>query len=241
MTSPQHVTTDEALEILASGDLEVLGRMPWASNQTFLAKITGGDAEPLVVYKPKRGERPLWDFPRGTLCSREVACFLVSEALQWVIVPPTVLRDGPLGDGMAQLFIDHDPDRHYLNLCDDHAARFRQFAAFDVVVNNADRKSGHCIQASDGHIWGIDHGVTFHAAQKLRTVIWDFAGEPVPIEVQRDLEMLGRMLRGELGSRLSSLLSDGEVEMTASRIERLVVAGVFPQPRTDYPYPWPVV
>ena len=235
------VSTTEALEILRAGVAEVLGRMPWASNHTYLARVEADDAETLAVYKPRRGERPLWDFPDGTLCNREVSAFLVSEALEWAIVPPTVLGEGPMGEGMLQLFIDHDPDDHYLTLGEAHADRFRYFAAFDVVVNNADRKAGHCINDRDGHIWGIDHGVTFHPSPHLRTVIWEFAGDALPTAIVQDLVRLEDELRGSLGAELRRLLQPDEVEMTIRRTSRLRESGVFPHPRTDHPYPWPMV
>jgi hypothetical protein len=231
----------DALELLGCGTVEVLGRMPWASNQTFLARLDWREREALVVYKPRRGERPLWDFPAGTLCQRELAAFEVSQALGWAIVPPTVLRDGPLGEGMIQLFIDHDPEQHYFTLRDANPHRFRQFALFDVVANNADRKSGHCLQAGDGHIWGIDHGVTFHPSIKLRTVIWDYQGEPVEDTLMADLTRLGEALDGALGLRLGALLSVVEVDSARRRLEWILAQRVFPEPLTEYPYPWPMV
>ena len=228
------------MDILRAGDLEVLGRMPWSSNQTFLARVEG-EVPALCVYKPRQGERPLWDFPTGSLCDRELATFLVSEALGWAIVPPTLVRDGPFGEGMVQLFIDHDPDEHYLTLQDSHEDRFRQFAALDFVVNNADRKAGHCLLASDGHVWGIDHGLTFHTSPKLRTVIWDFAGDRLDREIRSGLERLATRLDGDLGAVLNELLSTMEAEATARRLEALLRGGTFPQPRGDYPFPWPMV
>ncbi|MBI2169656.1 MAG: SCO1664 family protein [Actinobacteria bacterium] len=215
--------------------------MPWSSNATFLAAISDDAGEALVIYKPRRGERPLWDFPPGSLCEREMAAFAVSEAMGWAIVPPTVLRDGPLGPGMVQLFIDHDPDDHYLELRDAHADRFREFAAFDAVINNADRKSGHCVKDARGHVWGIDHGVSFHADHKLRTVIWDYAGEPLSAAVTDGLCRLARELEGPVGNRLAGLLAPGEVEAAGARLRRLLDSGSFPLPRGDYPYPWPLV
>ena len=153
--------------------------MPWSSNATFLAKLEHDGVESLAIYKPRKGERPLWDFPRGTLCDREVAAHLVSEALGWDIVPLTILRDGPAGVGMVQRFVDHDPEEHFFTLRERFGDMFRRFALFDVVINNADRKSGHCLRDRHDHVWGIDHGVSFHAAVKLRTVIWDYEGEPI--------------------------------------------------------------
>lgn len=214
--------------------------MPWSSNATFLARA-GGEGGVLVVYKPQGGERPLWDFEPGTLCRREVAAYEVSEAAGWAIVPPTVLRDGPLGPGMVQQFVEHDPDEHYLELRDRFADRFRLFAAFDVVVNNADRKAGHCVLDATGHVWGVDHGVTFHVQPKLRTVIWDFAGEPLGDEVCEGLGRVARAFDDGLGDRLARLLTEEEVEATRRRLARLMASGVFPHPRGDYPYPWPLI
>ncbi|MGH8935619.1 MAG: SCO1664 family protein [Acidimicrobiia bacterium] len=219
----------------------MLGRITWASNATFLARVRTEGRELAVVYKPRAGERPLWDFPAGTLCLREVAAYRVSESLGWEIVPATTFRQGPLGEGMVQRFVDHDPGRHYLVLRDLHPERFRRFAAFDAVVNNADRKAGHCLEDPEGHVWGVDHGVTFHADPKLRTVIWDFSGGPLDGELAADLARLGADLEGRLGSRLARLLSGGELEALRSRVEMLRLTGVLPAPGGRYPYPWPLV
>jgi uncharacterized repeat protein (TIGR03843 family) len=236
--------------VLERGELEVLGRMPWASNQTYLGRLCldgpgeGGVPEQqtaLAIYKPRRGERPLWDFPEGTLCRREVASRLVSEALGWAIVPPTLLRPGPLGEGMVQLFVDHDPENHYFTLRDAYPERFRQFALFDVIANNADRKSGHCLLDGDGHVWGIDHGVTFHRSVKLRTVIWDFEGERIDDDLAAGLDRADAAFDGELGEGLSRLLSPAEVDAARRRLQWLLSKRVFPSPMTDYPYPWPMV
>jgi hypothetical protein len=218
-----------------------VGRITWASNATFLARVRAEGRELAVVYKPRAGERPLWDFPAGTLCLREVAAYWVSESLGWEIVPATTLREGPLGEGMVQRFVDHDPGRHYLVLRDLYPERFRQFAAFDAVVNNADRKAGHCLQDPAGHVWGVDHGVTFHADPKLRTVIWDFAGRPLDRELEADLARLGTDLEGGLGSRLAGFLSGRELEALRSRVETLRLTEVLPAPGDRHPYPWPLV
>lgn len=236
--------------VLERGELEVLGRMPWASNQTYLGRLclegpgAGGAPEKheaLAVYKPRRGERSLWDFPEGSLCQREVASRLVSEGLGWDIVPPTVLRSGPLGEGMVQLFVDHDPENHYFTLREAHPDRFRQFALFDVIINNADRKSGHCLLDSEGHVWGIDHGVTFHTSVKLRTVIWDYEGERIGDDLAAGLARLEAGFGGDLGRALAGLLSPGEVTAAHRRLQWLLSRRVFPPPMTDYPYPWPMV
>jgi uncharacterized repeat protein (TIGR03843 family) len=204
--------------------------MAWSSNATFLATVGLDGIEIPVVYKPQRGERPLWDFPQGTLCHRE-------------IVPETVLRDGPYGVGMVQRFVDHDPDEHYFTLLETHLDEFRRFAAFDVLINNADRKGGHCLRARrDGHVWGIDHGLTFHVHEKLRTVIWDFAGEAVPDDIVETLRCGLDELRGSLGARLDPLLDPDEIDALELRALDLLRAGTFPVPDEGYhTVPWPLV
>jgi uncharacterized repeat protein (TIGR03843 family) len=239
--SEREIGQAEAVELLEEGELDVLGRMPWSSNQTYLARLEHRGVEALSIYKPRRGERPLWDFPPGTLCHREVAAFAVSEALGWSIVPLTVLRDGPLGVGMVQLFVDHDPEQHYFTLREQFSGHFRQFALFDVVTNNADRKAGHCLRGNDDHIWGIDHGVSFHAAVKLRTVIWDYEGERISEEELTGLCRLAADLDGNLGRTLARLLNPLEVEAVGQRLQWLLSHRIFPRPLTEYPYPWPMV
>ena len=178
--SALELTPDELVAALGDAELEVVARMRYSSNATFLAEARVDGAEITAIYKPRRGERPLWDFPEGSLCDREVAAYEVSRALGWDIVPVTILRDGPYGEGAVQRFVDHDPAEHYFTLFDDHVDRFREFAAYDVLVNNTDRKGGHCLHdLANDVVVGIDHGLTFHAAWKLRTVIWEFAGEPL--------------------------------------------------------------
>lgn len=237
------VDSPTARHLLATGDADLLGRMPWASNATFLIRLADADAETLAIYKPRRGERPLWDFATGSLCNREVASFAVSDALGWEIVPETVLRDGPLGPGMVQHFVDHDPDDHYFTLQAEHEDTFRRFAAFDIVVNNTDRKGGHCLLATDGHVWGIDHGVTFHADWKLRTVIWEFAGEALSSADLADLERMDALLDGgDLEGTLCSLLAPDEVDATRERLRRLLKTKRYPIADDDYRnYPWPLV
>lgn len=231
-----------ARDVLRGGEIHVVGRMPWSSNATFLVEVTSGDGALLAVYKPQRGERPLWDFPRGTLCRREVAAYEVSEALGWGIVPDTVLRDGPVGFGMVQRFVEHDPEEHYFTLLESHADDFRRMAAFDVVINNADRKAGHCLRDTEGRIRGIDHGVSFHTQWKLRTAIWEFAGESIAPAVCADLHALLAQLRDGLGRRLAELLDRFELDAAAARAERLVTTGVLPAPDPGYhSIPWPLV
>jgi hypothetical protein len=230
------------LELIGSGRMELLGLMPGASNYTFLARLTGGDAEALVVYKPRAGEAPLWDFPAGTLCQREVAAFVLADTLGWPPVPPTTMRDGPHGPGSVQLFVHADFDEHFFTLRRANADRFRAVAAFDVIANNADRKGGHCLLAEDGTIWVIDHGVCFAVEPKLRSVIWDFAGQPLPEPLQTDVtRVAGELRSGTLRGRLLALLSESEVDATAARAERLARAAAFPHPEGDRPYPWPPV
>lgn len=231
-------------DALRNGEIELLGRIAWSSNATFLVTASLDDIQVPAVYKPQRGERPLWDFPEGTLCNREVAAYELSVTTGWSIVPETVLRDGPYGIGMVQQFIDHDPDDHYFTLLETHIDEFQRFAAFDVLANNADRKGGHCLEAkADGHIWGIDHGLTFHVADKLRTVIWDFAGDAVPDGIVATVEcILEQLDGGALGHRLAELLAPGEVEAVADRARALLRAGTYPVPDEGYhSVPWPLV
>jgi uncharacterized repeat protein (TIGR03843 family) len=230
--------------ILDRGEVEVLGLLPYSSNYTFLARLRVEGSEALAVYKPNRGERPLWDFPPGTLSAREVATFLVSEAAGWHIVPPTVLREeAPLGMGSFQLFIEHDPELHYLTLMQQRLEDFRVFAALDVVVNNADRKAGHVLQDAEGRVWAVDHGLTFNIEPKLRTVIWQFAEEPLGDPLRAQLDRLGAELArpGGLGDELAELLSPEESAATLGRVETLLIEDCFPAPTSDRPLPWPII
>jgi hypothetical protein len=233
----------EAPRALLEGDLEILGLMPGASNYTFLARARAEADEVLAIYKPRRGEIPLWDFPSGTLCLREVAAYELSRCLGWPRVPPTVMRDGPEGEGSVQLFVRFDPEQHYFTLELERAEEFRRVAAFDLVANNADRKAGHCLLGHDGHVWVIDHGVCFAAEAKLRTVIWGFVGEPLAPEQLEDLRRArGELDDGALIERLTPLLAPGELAALAARIEALVDAGVYPEPEPGArPYPWPPI
>jgi hypothetical protein len=228
---------------LSEGTMEVLGLMPNASNYTFLARcVLDGDTV-LAIYKPRRGEIPLWDFPEGTLHRREVAAYEVSRALGWPRIPPTVLRGGPEGVGSAQLFVRSDPEQHYFTLEAEHADTFRRVALFDIVVNNADRKAGHCLLGEDGGIHVIDHGVCFSTEPKLRTVIWDFVGEPIDPSSAGDLARLDEELRtGPLRAALASLLDGVEIEETRRRLGSLLDLGRFPEPEPGTrPYPWPPI
>jgi len=233
-----------ALELLRFGDLDVQGRLVDASNATFYCGIGWNGIAAACVYKPVRGERPLWDFPDGTLAGREVAAYLVSAASGWNVVPPTVLRDGPFGEGMVQLWIDGDETVDLARLVRTDDPALRRMAVFDVVVNNADRKGGHLIPMPDGHIYGVDHGVCFHVQHKLRTVLWGWSGDPLPDDAADTLTALRARLNptcpGELGEALSELLTPREVTATARRLDRLVRTGRHPEPSGDWPpVPWP--
>jgi hypothetical protein len=236
--------TDPAVpRVLATGDLEILGLLPNASNHTFLVRAHSPSEEMLAVYKPRRGETPLWDFPEGTLCAREVATYVVARTVGWPNVPETVLRDGPLGVGSVQRFVPSDPDEHYFTLGERFPAEFRRVAAFDLVVNNADRKAGHCLLGDDGRIYVVDHGVCFNEEPKLRTVIWDFVGEPLGDEVRADLRRLGSGVRGgAVRVELADLLTEAELDALVARIEALAAMDRFPEPGPDRrPFPWPPI
>ena len=236
------VSEERARAFLAAGELELLGRIPWASNATVLAKVTHEGLEGLAVYKPARGERPLWDFPSGTLYRREVAAYLVSEQLGWRLVPPTLARDGPLGIGSVQLYVDADPEVTAFELLADGNPSMARIAAFDVVTNNADRKAGHCLAGQDGHVWAIDHGLCFHVQAKLRTVLWDLAGDRLDAAVLADLEALAaEATGGPLAASLGELLDPDEVAAMARRARALVRTGRLPDPRGERAYPWPLV
>ncbi|MFI5047233.1 MAG: SCO1664 family protein [Acidimicrobiia bacterium] len=229
-------------EALRAAELEVVGRMRYSSNATFLVDVRADGLEMHAIYKPRRGERPLWDFPEGTLCHREVAAYELSDALGWGIVPVTIMRDGPLGEGAVQQFVAHDPDEHYFTLLDGREDRFRQFAVFDVLTNNTDRKGGHCLRDDlRDTVVGIDHGLTFHPAWKLRTVIWDFAGETVAESLRDDVCRAMDSLRdGALRDRLRPHLTDVELEAVEYR-GRAVLAEGLPYPDDYRSTPWPLV
>ncbi len=232
----------EALRLLSNGDIRPLGLMPRASNYTFLAEVSSGDQTALAVYKPREGETPLWDFPEGTLCAREVAAYLVAKEVGWPSVPPTVLREGPHGLASVQLFVEAAAGEHFFTLRERCLEEFLPVAAFDVVANNADRKSGHCLLGPEGRIWVVDHGVCFSEEPKLRTVIWDFAGEPIPANLRDDLVRVAADLRsGTLRRSLEELLTSDEVDAAAKRAEGFAASGRFPFPRTERSYPWPPV
>ena len=241
---PLELSRAELAELLGRGQVEVVGRLRYSSNGAFFVRVCADGVEVPAVYKPRRGERPLWDFPDGTLSRREVAACILSDGLGWDVVPVTVHRDdGPLGEGALQRFVEHNPEEHYFTLLESHPDEFRRMAAFDVVINNTDRKGGHCLRATEsGEIFGIDHGVSFHAQWKLRTVIWDFACEPIPPEVCADLHRLADDLRGDLGDRLVPLLDRFELDAVNARLGHLLATGEFPDADRDYhSYPWPTI
>jgi hypothetical protein len=235
-------TETGALALLRDGDIDVEGRLVDASNATLFCAIASNGARAQCVYKPVQGERPLWDFPDGTLAGREYAAYLLSEATGWEIVPPTVLRDGPYGDGMVQLWVDVDERVDLGDLVRADLPQLRRIALFDVIANNADRKGGHLLPTGEGHIFGCDHGLTFHVENKLRTVLWGWRDEPFD---DAELEVLVRLDEqlapgGKLRDALGALLTRGEVNRTLGRLRNLLRTGVFPQPSGDWPaVPWP--
>lgn len=233
------MTGTTVADLLERGAIEVHGRVAGSSNVTLLVTCTGDDEALLAVYKPAAGERELWDFPPG-LHRREVAAMVLSDWLGWGIVPETVLReDGPFGEGSMQRVVDEDGTSHYFTLREDPRwhPELRRIAAFDVLANNADRKSGHVLLSED-RLWAIDHGLTFHAEPKLRTVIWDFAGDPLGDDVRSAIRQL---VDEPVPSQLLELLDDGEVDALVRRARALLRAGRLPQPGPGRPYPWPLV
>lgn len=190
MSDSTELNVASILELLAKGEMDVQGMLPYSSNYTLLTLVQRDGLQGLTVYKPRRGERPLWDFPRGTLCQREVAAYVLNEALGWQLVPPTILRDGPYGVGSVQLYIANDDESHLFTMQKEGGFedQIERLAAFDYLANNADRKSGHCLKGTDGRLWAIDHGICFHSELKLRTVLWDFSGKPLRPDILVDLE-----------------------------------------------------
>jgi uncharacterized repeat protein (TIGR03843 family) len=230
----------EAARLLHDGEIDLEGRMLDASNVTLFGTIRAGDLAAECVYKPVAGERPLWDFPDGTLAGREVAAHLVSEATGWRIVPPTVLRDGPFGPGMVQLWVDVDPDVDLAAFVRRDVPALRRMAVFDAVVNNADRKGGHILPTPDGHVHGVDHGICFSVEPKLRTLLWRWAGQPLTGEAVAVLERLTDDLLGDLGEQLHEHLTRREVRRTQQRVAELLRTGRHPEPSGEWPaLPWP--
>jgi hypothetical protein len=228
---------DRVLEVLSCGEIEILGLLPYASNATLLTRVRDDGVTALAVYKPRRGETPLWDFPDGTLCLREYAAWIVDRALGWHLVPPTVLRDGPAGFGAVQLFVEEDTEADLRRLPHTHPVELQRMALFDVVANNADRKGGHCIVDVRGKLWGVDHGICFHAEPKLRTIIWAFEGEPIPDDLIADLEGFGNDPEARVS--LDGVLAPEEIEALDRRITRLVGRRRFPTPGSGRHVPWP--
>lgn len=234
-----------AIPTLQKGEITIKGQFTWGSNYTFLAEVQQGEEVLPAVYKPRKGERPLWDFPAATLTHREVAAYLVSEALGWELVPPTVYRRrGPIGPGSLQLYVEHDPEIHFFTLSQEERQLLRPVAIFDILINNADRKGGHLLFGPDGHLWLIDHGVCFHEEEKLRTVIWDFAGEPIPEDLLANVRTLQNKLApaSELALALAEHLKPVEIGALRQRSQLLLDTCAFPNPPEDRrPYPWPPV
>jgi hypothetical protein len=233
------MVTDVSLA-LQSGEMTILGRLVDASNATLLASVTDGETKIKCIYKPIAGERPLWDFPHGTLAYREYAAFLVSEAAHFDVVPLTLLRDGPYGEGAVQQWIDVDESIDLLEMFKQDLPELRTMALFDAVINNTDRKIGHLLPTPDGRIRGCDHGVTFHSEDKLRTVLWQWAGQKLSANENEMLLHLLDLLKGELGEQLDELLTQGEVQGLVKRVENLISSSVFPHPNPEWPaVPWP--
>jgi len=236
-----------ALEVLREGDLEIVGRIVASSNNAMLVSVTRPCPDPEqtiamdAIYKPTLGERPLDDFPDGTLARREVAAWHVSEASGWGIVPPTILRDGPFGEGMVQAFVDADPDVDVIAMVIEDDPRLRRMAVLDAIMNNTDRKGGHILPVDGGsHVYGVDHGVTFSPVPKLRTVLWGWRGRPLAPDEIDGLERVRAALDGELADVLGGLLSRVEIRATVRRTETLLASGRFPYPSPDWPaIPWP--
>jgi uncharacterized repeat protein (TIGR03843 family) len=240
-SGPTPRATADVLDVLRTGDVDVLGRMPWSSNATMLVEVTHERGCLRAVYKPRRGERPLWDFPAG-LDRREVAAYELSAWLGWDIVPETVLRaDGlPFGVGSLQRFVPFDVDAHYFTLLEDPARHpaLRTICCFDLLANSADRKGGHCLAGDDGRVWAVDNGLSFHCERKLRTVIWDFGRESVPDDL-----LVGAVRLADEGGpeALGDLLDAGERAALVERAASVAVDGTFPVDHTGRRYPWPLV
>lgn len=234
------IPNDVAERILGDGEIDVLGQMPWSSNATLLCDVSHDEGDVQAIYKPHRGERPLWDFPSG-LFRREVACYELAKVVGWDLVPPTVLVDGPVGPGSLQLFIPCDFTEHYLTLNEDDRFRtpFERLVAFDMVANSTDRKAGHVLLDRQDHIWAIDNGLSFHVEFKLRTVLWDYAGEPIPEAIIEDLQQL--VSDDRLTAALGPLLDEDEIDAAERRARVLINEGLFPVDHSGRRWPWPLV
>ena len=239
-TAPRRPSSGEGRDLLEQGELSILGRMPWSSNGTFLTDVCHDGDATQAVYKPYRGERPLWDFPDG-LFKREVAAYELSEALGWHLVPLTVLRDeAPLGEGSLQQFVETDFEQHYFTLYEggEHAEQLQALCVFDLLANSTDRKSGHCLLGEDGRIYAIDNGLSFHQEFKLRTVIWEFGGEPIPTPL---LDDVGRFVDGGIPAPLADLLDPFERDALLTRARAVIADATFPIDHSGRRYPWPLV
>jgi hypothetical protein len=237
-------SVQESLRWLSEGEMEIVGQVVDSWNQVFVVRVRQSAREGLAIYKPRSGEHPLWDFPEGTLCVRERASYLVSRFLDWPLIPPTVLRDGPLGLGMVQQFIEADPEVTYFQLREERIDALLPVALFDLLVNNADRKGGHLLLEKDGRIWAIDQALTFHTEYKLRTVIWDFVNRPIPPVLLKDVARLRRALEpgGGLEAPLAALLSEMEIDALRERASHLLHTPVFPSPDPRRRHlPWPLI
>lgn len=247
MTTQQALAENgsDVLQLLSYGEIEIEGLLPYSSNYTLLTAVAYRGVRSLAVYKPRRGERPLWDFPRGTLYKREVAAYLVSEALGFALVPATVARDGPYGLGALQLYIENDQESHLFTMQREggYEADIARLAAFDYLINNADRKSGHCLKGLDKRLWAIDHGICFHCEYKLRTVLWDFVGQPFPPDVANALYRFkaGLEQRDATARRLDELLDATEMRALRRRLNSMVSTGTYPGPGSGPNVPWPPV
>jgi uncharacterized repeat protein (TIGR03843 family) len=234
------MATEDKLARLQNGTLRVTGRLIDASNATLYAIAELDDAEMVCIYKPIAGERPLWDFPDGCLAHREYAAYIVSEHLGFNVVPLTVLRDGPYGKGMAQEWIDIDESIDLAQFFSSDHSALRTMALFDAVVNNTDRKIGHLLPVNNEIVYGCDHGVTFHVEDKLRTVLWQWAGDPLRDDEIQLLQRAAISLHGELRVQLEQLLTADEIDAIEMRVNRLLNQGCFPHPSPDWPaVPWP--
>ena len=232
------------INILNSGKINLQGQFLLGSNYTFFAELIYESDTIPVVYKPRRGERPLWDFPVNTLGKREVAAYLISDFLEWDLVPPVIYRRrGPLGPGSLQLFIDHDPEYHYFKFSETDRQRLRPATLFDLIINNADRKAGHILIGKDDHLWLIDHGICFNTENKLRTVLWEFIGQPIPPDLLSSLNKLVEDLqtKGQLFQSLRPYLRVSEINAIIRRSERVLDSGIYPTPSTRFPVPYPPI
>ena len=237
--STHELDSAEQLNILLRGEIAIIMRMPYSSNATYLVSIALDDKSIQAIYKPMRGERPLWDFGPG-LHRREVAAYRLSETMGMGFVPPTVLRDGPSGEGSVQLLIEADPDEHYFTIFEqrqDLHDQFRAMCAFDILANNTDRKSGHVLVDKNSRVWGIDHGVCFAADFKLRTVIWEFGGEEISQPLLEQIKSLTQTVPLEV----ATLLNEQEVVAIAERAKWLLDGARFPVDPSGRHYPWPLV